>query len=343
MEVLNMDCKKFLAGAFALAMCFGVVSTLPVENISSGVVASAEDSVEATSSIYFDFNCDDETGATVAGYKDNGPADVVIPSTYTYVDEDNGNAETLYTVTTIGTYAFENNNYISSVVMPDTVILMNGADTFNGCKNLKSVTLSNNLRNISSRAFASCTALASINIPNSVTEIGESAFNGCTAFESIVIPDSIVSIGGEAFAGCNSLKEVTLSNNLTEIPQSIFSNCTSLESVNIPDSVNTIYNYAFSGCKALKSLTIPSGVSYISKDAFEESGLKDIYYQGTEEEWNNIDGFEDFEDITVHYNATGDEEPTATLKGDLNGDGTVDVLDLLKLKKYLLGIIDTLD
>jgi hypothetical protein len=344
----TMNCKKFLVGAFALAMCFGVVSTFPVENISNGVVASAEDSVEPTSSIYFDFRYnDDEMTATVSGYKSSGPTDVVIPSTVTVTNSDG--TEKVYTVTTLGNYAFNGNTYITSVVIPDTVILMDGYNTFAGCKSLKSVTLGSSLRNISTKAFLNCTSLTSINIPDSVTTIYEEAFNGCTSLESITIPDSVVSIGNTVFGNCISLKEATLSNNIAEIPQSIFEGCTALESVNIPNGVTLISNGAFRNCDALKRLTIPYSVNTINLYAFEKTELTDIYYTGTEDDWNDIyfTGSGSLDGVTMHYNATGDEEGEEPIvseyvRGDVTDDGKVDVLDLLKIKKYILGIIDNL-
>jgi hypothetical protein len=42
---------------------------------------------------------------------------------------------------------------------------------------------------------------------------------------------------------------------------------------------------------------------------------------------------------------SGDSEPSETtlLRGDVNGDGVINGLDLLRLKKYLLGLIDSLE
>jgi hypothetical protein len=336
-----MNIKKFLACVMALALVLPVTSAVS-DSISNSVVASADNTME-TDAKYFEFSYDDDDmTAGVSRYLKNGPTDVVIPSTVTVTDDDG--EEKVYTVTYLNNYAFSGNTFITSVVVPDTVILMDGYNTFEGCQSLKSVTLGNGLRNITTNAFENCTSLTSVNIPNSVTEISGSAFKGCTSLESITVPDSVVLIGDSAFSGCASLKEATVSNSITVMSMSMFSGCTALEDVNISDSATTISNGTFRGCDALKSLTIPTSVTEINLYAFENTELTDIYYQGTEDDWNDIyfTGSGSLDGITIHYK---EEEPIVieSPKGDLTGDGKVNVLDLLKLKKYILGIIDTLD
>ena len=61
----------------------------------------------------------------------------------------------VYSVTSIGSFAFED------------------------CTSLTSVTIPDNVTSIGERAFSNCTSLTSITIPDSVTSIGSSAFSSC--------------------------------------------------------------------------------------------------------------------------------------------------------------------
>lgn len=71
-------------------------------------------------------------------------------------------------------------------------------------------------------------------------------------------------------------------------------------------SVTTIEIYAFSDCTNLTSVTIPNSVTTIGHSAFWCcSNLKDVYYSGTETQWNNIsiDVYnDDLINATIHYN-----------------------------------------
>ena len=128
-----------------------------------------------------------------------------------------------------------------------------------------------------------------INIPNGITSIGDSVFSKCTSLTSVTIPNTVTNIGASAFSKCTSLTSVTIPNTVTNIGASAFKECTSLTSVTIPDSLNSIVNGIFYGCTNLTSVTIPNTVTNIKSTAFYEcSNLANIYYKGTEEQWNAI-------------------------------------------------------
>ncbi|MBQ5969670.1 MAG: leucine-rich repeat domain-containing protein [Clostridia bacterium] len=125
--------------------------------------------------------------------------------------------------------------------------------------------------------------------------------------KKVVIQSGVTSIGDDAFFGCSGLTSVTIPDSVTSIGDWAFAFCSSLTSVTIPDSVTSIDNYAFFGCRSLTSVTIPDSVTSIGDDAFFGcSSLTDVYYTGTEAQWNNISIGDYNEPLTfaaMHYNA----------------------------------------
>ena len=149
-----------------------------------------------------------------------------------------------------------------------------GESAFNGCSNLTSITIPNNVISIGSSAFSSCSGLTNITIPNSVTSIEKSTFYGCSGLTSVTIPSSLTSIGESAFSGCNGLTSINIPNNVTSIGQNAFYGCSSLSSLIIPNSVTSIGEYAFWYCSSLTSVIIGSGVTSIGSSAFSGTNLK---------------------------------------------------------------------
>lgn len=121
----------------------------------------------------------------------------------------------------------------------------------------------------------------SFTIPDGVEIIANSAFYNCTALQdSITIPDSVKTIGDSAFYECKKLNDLTLGSGVTHIGD---------------DAFESTYN--------LTSITVANCITNIGKDAFLYSGLKDLYFIGTEKEWNAVKGSNLISDeITIHFN-----------------------------------------
>lgn len=102
--------------------------------------------------------------------------------------------------------------YVGNVVIPESIsykgntysVTSIGWGAFYLCNELTSVTIPNSVLIIDNSAFSSCSGLTSITIPNSVTSIGSFAFYGCS-ITSVTIPNSVISIGNNAFSGCDNL------------------------------------------------------------------------------------------------------------------------------------------
>ncbi len=227
-------------------------------------------------------------------------------------------------VTSIGEFAFGYCDSLTSVTIPDSVTSI-GVGAFYDCYSITSVTIPDSVTSIGYGAFGYCYSLTSITVdegnesyssengvlfdknkttliqypignsrttyttPDSVTSIGDGAFGYCESLTSVTIGNSVKSIGESAFYRCESLTSVTIPDSVTSIGNSAFEECKSLTSVTIPDSVTSIGGYAFYGCYGLTSVTIPDSVTSIEYAAFGYcTSLTDVYYLGTQEQWNNI-------------------------------------------------------
>ena len=222
------------------------------------------------------------------------------------------------TVTSIGSYAFNNTAISGPLYIPNSVTEI-GEGAFENCMNLYSLSLQSNLKRIGNRAFYACRFSGSLTIPNSVTEIGErafqnctgfngtltlsnkletigeSAFNGCSGFTgSLTLPNSVTTIGDAAFRACGSFTNLELSNTLSVIPNQAFMHCISLSGeLVIPASVTEIGNNAFSDCQNLNAVTgqvtLPKSLKKIGYYVFSNTNnIKTVNFQSLPE---GISGF----------------------------------------------------
>ncbi len=131
---------------------------------------------------------------------------------------------------------------------------------------------------------------ASVVFPQGITEINKRIFSYCTSLVSVTFADGITKIGNGAFRFCESLKSIVIPDSVTEIGYGVFEKCTSLESARLPKELIYIGENAFLGCTKLASINIPKSVRYIDYNAFSDCGaLKVIRYEGTMEQWNEIE------------------------------------------------------
>lgn len=165
----------------------------------------------------------------------------------------------------------------------------------------------------------------------------------CATFGSDVtnytIPDNIKAIEEGAFSGCKGLQSVTVSKYVEEYNHGFFYSNTiknvyvdsgnpyfiSIDGVlfnkdktellyypdgrkqthyTVPDSVSKVDLYAFVFVKSLRSISIPSAVYSIKKASFYDSNIKDVYFGGSAEQWNNNLDLKasHFYGINVHFN-----------------------------------------
>ncbi|MBO4877685.1 MAG: leucine-rich repeat protein [Ruminococcus sp.] len=173
-----------------------------------------------------------------------------------------------------------------------------------------------------------------------VIRICEGAFEGNDHITSVIIPEGVAEIGYFAFDNCYKLTDVSLPSSLRIIGKDAFCGCAGLEAMIIPDGVTDIGVEAFLDCFNLKEVSIPASVTTIGRDVFGLCEmLTDIYYGGTEEQWEALkevshpeDNDEMFEKAIVHYGA---DSAGKVMYGDANEDGKITVADAVAALQYI--------
>lgn len=96
---------------------------------------------------------------------------------------------------------------------------------------------------------------------------------------------------------------------------------------------NGDYGHLYFNRDHVKKVILPRSLSYIGSEAFLKCNkLTDVYYAGTEEEWNNISGHnqEGFENVTFNFESNGSETFYGITLDDkfYSYDGTEKVLEV---------------
>ena len=200
------------------------------------------------------------------------------------------------TVTTIGSYAFQDANYEGKVTLPDTVTVIEESAFEDS--SLREIVLPKGLKKLGASAFYCCRDLIGADIPDGITALENNLFAGCHSFAHVTLPKNLQAISYDVFSVCN-LTKVDLPPTLQGIGASAFSDNKNLKEINLPDSIEIIAKGAFSGtgltkvtlppklteiadrlfdcCPNLTDVTIPSGVTRIGEMAFKQNeSLKQI-------------------------------------------------------------------
>jgi hypothetical protein len=254
-------------------------------------------------------------------------------------------------VTSIAEYAFQVCGSLKSVTIPKYLTTISRG-TFSDCHSLTSVTIPESVTSIGSMAFAACNALTSVDIPKSVTSIGEFAFFSCDALRSVTIGKSVTSIGGRAFDECPELTDVFCNCETvpsTDVDAFLYSKNMTLH---VPAGSVELYKAAepwsqFNKVLGMEQCAKPTITLADGRLTFscETEGVTFVYELATTSAtggegqtvelpsavsvYAKKEGYVDSETATLTFNISGS-------KGDVDGDGNVNAVDLTKLIEILL-------
>ncbi len=202
-----------------------------------------------------------------------------------------------------------NDQTITDLVIPDTIedlpVTAIKAGAFNGCSQIKSITVPNTVTSIGKSAFKG-TNPTKVSLPfvgksktaysdwervfgyvfgfiidntyilsDATTQYYYYPDHGNASFYHYYIPKTIKEviiteakvIPKNAFCNCSWIESIK-SNQATIIGDSAFSDCSSLSIVEIPDTLDTIGSHAFDNCSALKNVDFPDSLKTIDSYAF---------------------------------------------------------------------------
>lgn len=173
----------------------------------------------------------------------------------------------------------------TSAAVPEKVTSIPDKAYFNNYS-MSKIDVPEGVKSIGKYAFGNCISLKKITLPEGIEEIKENAFIQCERLVRLKLPSTLKTIGEAAFWGCGDLTEIEIPSGVTRLPKNLFTNCVNLEKVVLPDSITHIESDAFFSCKT------------------------DIYYKGSEEQWNSLTENVKISDknLTVHFNY----EPTVS-------------------------------
>lgn len=203
------------------------------------------------------------------------------------------------------------------VIDPNTEEI--GSEGINNCT-LDTLVIPSNVKKLDLGCLFN-TKVNELVIEEGLEEIGEVALQGLSA-PKLIVPESVTTYGAGPFYK-TKIPEIILAKSMTELPEASFYG-SQVQAVEIPDGVTTIGKQAFGSCSYLTYISIPKSVTSIGENAFTGSSkLANIYYSGTEEEWNAIDNAATISDsTTVHFNSVrvtgisaGQQEIQMTDKG----------------------------
>ncbi len=285
-KLLKIVLSVFLATALAIQLPVNVVSVVNAEDadtieetttdetVEETVVeddeeildSSAEESEEETEDSN-ELKYTDEDGNVYYYYKLSDSeititncravsANLIVPST---IDG--------YTVTSIEEYAFEINDSLVTVILPDTLVT------------------------IGEGAFADCDNLTSISIPASVTSIGEYVFYYCGSLKEIIVDENnsvYSSVDGVLFNKDQTTlilypsdkadASYTIPEGVTSVSKNAFSFNYNITEVIFPNSMTTIDARIFDYCENLKTVEIPASITYIEDGSWGVFGARDCPY-----------------------------------------------------------------
>ena len=216
-------------------------------------------------------------------------------------------------VTSIGDCAFVRFTNLKSISIPASVETI-GFLPFDGCTSLERFDVAEKNAVYSSvdgvlfskdkttlKLYPRNKADTEYAIPDGVKTIAKFAFYECQKLQKLSLPASVETIDLSGVDICWSLTEINVAEdnaNYCSVDGVLFSKDRSTlisyprgntaEQYVIPDGTKTVENRSFRCSKYIRSVVIPASVESIGQITFYDCALTDVYFTGTQEQWDSI-------------------------------------------------------
>lgn len=231
---------------------------------------------------------------------------------------------------------------------------------------ITSIILPDSIKRLDGKPFVACKSLKTIQLPEHLEYLGELMANhyddgyftlndAYEAPEHLILPETLTD--GKCMMEGQWLNCVTVPGSLKEFPDGYATGGGYLYT-----NFGADYIIFSEGMEALgdtsvkcgKAVFIPKSMENIGQGAFCMSdGMTDVFYAGSEEDWNNISiassGYwyihnANLFDANIHFNSTVDDllkfaninEKGTGISGDVNADGKFNIADAVALQNWLL-------
>lgn len=349
----DFDFFRYLRGD---ANCDGIVDYADYELLCA--LKNPDELSEAgriNADINYDYSIDSEDSACMQYYMENGcfegetppetttAATVTTTKATTTVTTTTTKATTTATTTTEAVYEDPYSGYcgveLTWSLNPETGKLefagagdMESAPWLRYSDEIKEVEFCYNLFSICEGAFKNCTGLKQLLITGGIETIGDTAFCGCTGLTAFAVePDN------QDFCAQDGVLYSADMTMLEHYPAAKSGNC------DIPETVTSIEPYAFEGFHGYDMLALPAYVNQIGKGAFlSDKALTDVWVLDPDCEFRGevfadhicLHGFTN-STLETYAEKHGLEFKAIDLRGDVNCNGEVDLLDVEDLIDYL--------
>lgn len=238
---------------------------------------------------------------------------------------------------------------------------------FQQCPKLQSCIIHEGVKSLGHWMFYADFALETLTIPSTIEYIENGAFSYQGDFtQSIIgkciysmkkatgaytVPDGIVNITPNAFNG-SEITSVSIPSSVNRIEYSAFENCKNLTNVILPESVDFVGVRAFKMCEGLQTITFlnPNCVIDFGYDTQSDtiSNVSFTMNEGTDDEvtaysfTGTIIGYENSsaqdyaERYGIKFNSLGKMPTSGYLNGDLTGDRSCNLYDVIEIAKYVM-------
>ncbi len=273
--------------------------------------------------------------------------------------------------TEIPEYAFSGTEVLSSVQLPDSVETI-GIYAFYKCNGISEITIPDKVTYIPGDCFCGCESLEKVEYPDSLTEIHPYAFAYCDKFTEVSIPDGVTSISMGAYYNCKNLKILRIPESVTSVDMKAFTSCSSLTDIffdGTREQWESIYrsdrfSKAYVHIKGEVCTHKRGNVEVIKRATCTEDGIAEYTCTLCGEritETLKAKGHrfkvDEFGSTAPTYTSSGTERVVCVFcgyseehviprleldvgKGDVNGDGGIDLKDILIFRKLLAGAED---